>query len=284
MSENLNRGIRDFSKYDSMETEELEQILRLDAEAPEGTESDTELLLYVMEVLASRRNNTNITGNTAQKAWESFQQNYMPLDIHDSKSQANNRVASAPWVRRLIAAAAVIVLVIVIPVSAKAFSLEKLWDVIATWAKETFSFIGSEDIAGHEVTASSPEDCISLQDALVKSNRDPNIAPTWIPDGFMLERIEKEITPVQEVYLATYLKDNSMLRIKIQSYLETNPWKLEISDGLIETYEHNGLDFYIFSNNAQTQAIWKTDSYECYISGDFSIYEIKQMIDSIKKG
>ena len=169
MSENLNRGIRDFSKYDSMETEELEQILRLDAEAPEGTESDTELLLYVMEVLASRRNNTNITGNTAQQAWESFQQNYMPHGIHDSKSQTNNRVASAPWVRRLIAAAAVIVLVIVIPVSAKAFSLEKLWDVIATWAKETFSFIGSEDIAGHEVTASSPEDCISLQDALVKS-------------------------------------------------------------------------------------------------------------------
>lgn len=284
MSENLNRGIRDFSKYDSMETAELEQILLLDTEAPDGAESDTELLLHVMEVLAHRRNNTNITGNTAQQAWESFQQNYMPHGIHDSKSRTDNKVAAAPWVRHLIAAAAVIALVIVIPVSAKAFSLEKLWDAIATWAKETFSFISSEDVTGHEVTASSPEDCISLQDALMKSNRDPNIAPTWTPDGFMLERIEKEITPVQEVYLATYLKDNNILSIKIQSFLETNPWKLEISEGLIETYEHNGLVFYIFSNNTQIQAIWKTDSYECYIAGDLSIDELKQMINSITKG
>ena len=48
MSENLNRGARDFSKYDTMATADLEEILRLDAESPEGAESDTELLLYVM--------------------------------------------------------------------------------------------------------------------------------------------------------------------------------------------------------------------------------------------
>lgn len=284
MSENLNRGIRDFSKYDSMEAEELEQILRLDAEAPEGTESDTELLLYVMEVLASRRNNTNITGNTAQQAWESFQKNYMPLDIHDSKSQTNNRVASAPWVRRLIAAAAVIVLVIVIPVSAKAFSLEKLWDVIATWAKETFSFIGSEDIAGHEVTASSPEDCISLQDALVKSNRDPNITPTWIPDGFVLDKIEKDISPVQEVYRATYRNGSNVLKIRVQSFLESSPAKIEINEKLIEIYKSDNIEYYIFDNYDHLRAIWITDTYECYISGDIPIDELKQMIDSIGKG
>lgn len=284
MSENLNRGIRDFSKYDSMETEELEQILRLDAEAPEGTESDTELLLYVMEVLASRRNNTNITGNTAQQAWESFQQNYMPLDIHDSKSQTNNRVTSAPWVRRLIAAAAVIALVILIPVSAKAFSLEKLWDVIATWAKETFSFIGSEDIAGHEVTASSLEDCISLQDALMKSNRDPNIAPTWMPNGFALDKIEKAVSPVREIYLATYRNGNRILRIKIQSFLDGGSEKIEINEDLIELYESGDLVFYIFTNNTHLRAIWATDSYECDITGDISIDELRKMIDSIEKG
>ena len=36
MSENQNCGIRDFSKYDEMTTEELEEILRLDAETPAG--------------------------------------------------------------------------------------------------------------------------------------------------------------------------------------------------------------------------------------------------------
>ena len=44
MSENLNR---DFSKNEAMSTEELEEILRLDAEAPERAQSDTELVLYI---------------------------------------------------------------------------------------------------------------------------------------------------------------------------------------------------------------------------------------------
>lgn len=78
MSWNRNRGIRDLSKYASMATEELEKILRLDAEAPMGQESDTELLLHVMELLANRRRNTSRDEKTAQQAWESFQQNYLP--------------------------------------------------------------------------------------------------------------------------------------------------------------------------------------------------------------
>ena len=284
MSENLNRGIRDFSKYDSMETEELEQILRLDAEAPEGAESDTELLLYVLEVLAHRRNNTNITGNTAQQAWESFQQNYMPHGIHDSKSRTNNKVTAAPWVRRLIAAAAVIALVIVIPVSAKAFSLEKLWDVIATWAKETFSFVSSENENTHEPGVKSAEVFSSLQDALAKSNRDPSIIPTWMPDGFVLEKIEKNISPIQEIYLAIYRNGDNVLRVRVQSFVESSPEKIEINEKLIEIYESGDLAFYIFSNNNHLHAIWAADSYECYIAGDLSIDELKQMIDSIKKG
>ena len=81
MSEKLNR---DFSRYEAMTTEELEEILRLDAEAPEGAGSDTELILYILEVLASRKNAKNITGNTAQAAWESFQQNYMPEEPQKS--------------------------------------------------------------------------------------------------------------------------------------------------------------------------------------------------------
>ena len=52
MSENRNR---DYSKYDAMTTQELEEILRLDASAPEGEESDTELLLYVKNADSAKR-------------------------------------------------------------------------------------------------------------------------------------------------------------------------------------------------------------------------------------
>ena len=147
MSGNQDRGTWDFSKYDAMATEELEEILRLDSEAPEGQESDTEVLLYVMEVLVNRRN-TNNTGKTAQKAWESFQQQYLPEveECLEYTSETRKPVKTAgPWLRRMIAAVAVVALLVGIPLTASAFGWEDLWNVIAAWAKETFSFISGED-------------------------------------------------------------------------------------------------------------------------------------------
>lgn len=67
---------RDFSKYDNMTTESLEEILRLDASAADGDATDTGLLIHIMEVLASREK-SNSTGKSALEAWESFQQDYM---------------------------------------------------------------------------------------------------------------------------------------------------------------------------------------------------------------
>ena len=101
MSVNENRREGDFAQYDSMSTEELERILRQDAEAPAEQESDTEKLLYVMEVLARRNRETNRSGTTPQEAWESFQEHYAP-----EKDSIKPDRPIRPWVRRLIAAAA----------------------------------------------------------------------------------------------------------------------------------------------------------------------------------
>lgn len=284
MSENLNRGIRDFSQYDTMETEELEHILRLDAEAPEGAESDTELLLYVMEVLASRRNNTNITGNTAQQAWESFQKYYMPEECLDVESKKECKRIAAPWVRRIIATAAVVALIVFIPITAKAFGQEDIWNVIAHWAMETFSFVNGENSEISEPDINHKEEYTSLQELLADYNRDDSIVPSWIPDGYTLEKIEQDITPVRESYRATYKNNERILKIRIQTYLDNDPGIIEINEDLIEVYESNGIEFYIFSNHNQNRTVWITDSYECYIAGDISIDEMKKMIDTIPKG
>ena len=285
MSENLNRGIRDFSQYDTMETEELEQILRLDAEAPEGAESDTELLLYVMEVLASRRNNSNITGNTAQQAWESFQKHYMPEDCLEVESKKELQRIATPWMRRMIAAAAVVALVIAIPITAKAFGFEDIWNVIAHWAKETFSFVNADHPNNKcEPNPDDDNEYASLQELIEKNNCDSSLVPTWVPEGFILEKVEKDITPVQKVFRAFYRKDDKALKIRIQIYLDSDPGKIEVNEELIEVYRSNNIEYYLMTNHNQIQAIWRFDSYEFYIAGDISVNEIKQMIDSIEKG
>ena len=277
MSENLNR---DFSKYEAMSMEELEEILRLDAKAPEGAQSDTELVLYILEVLASRRNTNNITGNTAQEAWESFQQNYMP----EEPQKPVGTKKPVLWMRKLAAAAAVVALLIIIPISAHAFTLEEMWDIFARWAKETFSFVSGESTEVSEPSPQDEDEYSSLQEMLHENNRDTSIVPTWIPDGFVLEKIEKDSSPILEIYTVLYLDRDRELRIQISTYLSEDIQNLEIENDPVEIYTHNDIDYYIFENEDQLRAVWFVDSYECYISGDVSIDELKMMIDSIQKG
>ena len=277
MSENLNR---DFSKYEAMSTEELEEILRLDAEAPEGAQSDPELVLYILEVLASRRNTNNITGNTAQEAWESFQQNYMP----EEPQKPVGTKKPVLWMRKLAAAAAVVALLIFIPISARALSLEEMWDIFARWAKETFSFVSGEST---EVSEPSPEDkdqFETLQELLLLSNRDASIVPTWIPEGFELVQIEKDSSPMREIYTVRYMNGDTIIRIQVTSYLSADILNHEVENNPVEIYIHNGIEYYIFKNENQLRAVWLIDSYECLISGDVSIDELKMMIDSVQKG
>lgn len=279
MSEDRNR---DYSKYDSMTTQELEEILRLDAEAPEERESDTELLLYVMGVLADRKKN-NVTGKTAQESWESFRKNYLDEEYTEEMRVPKKHRATKPW-RRLIAAAAVIVLVVCIPLSAKAFGWDELWNVFAIWTKDTFSFVSSEDTQTSEPAADDNLEYTSLRDLLERNNRPSEMVPAWIPEGFVLESVEKVASPCDEIYIAIYLNGENELLIRVRSYLQEAPEKAEINEDLLEIYEVSGVQYYIFSNMGQMRVVWITGSYQCNISGDLSMEEIKQMIDSIGKG
>lgn len=277
MSENLNR---DFSKYEAMSTEELEEILRLDAEAPEGAQSDTELVLYILEVLASRRNTNNITGNIAQEAWESFQQNYMP---EEPQKPAETK-KPVFWMRKLAAASAVVALLIFIPISARALTLEEMWDIFARWAKETFSFVSGESTEVSEPSPQDEDEYSSMQELLLEEMRDSSIVPTWIPEGFELAQIEKDSSPMREIYTARYMNGEAVLRILVTSYLSEDIRNHEIENDPVEIYTHNGIDYYILKNEEQLRTFWMVDSYECDISGDVSIDELKMMIDSIQKG
>jgi len=123
-----------------------------------------------------------------------------------------------------------------------------------------------------------------MQDMLKRSNRDPSIVPTWLPDGFALQDIKKTITPVKETYYAIYSNGDKYIAINIHTYLAANPQKVEISDSLIELYIKGGIEYYFFLNHDELQVIWLDGIYECILSGCFTAGEGKQMIDSIGKG
>lgn len=281
MSENQNRGVGDLSKYDAMTTEELEEILRLDAQAPEEQESDTEMILYVMEVLAARKRNNGHTGKTALEAYESFKQNYLP-EVDNIETTRNvptkTRIAFPRWLRSLTATAAILAILLIGSVTAQAFGIN-IWGAMVKWTQETFHFgeWGDSNTNNNLPYA-------SLQEALENGKITTLLVPQWIPNGYELVDINVEYCPLHTAYKAMYTKDNQKFRITVQDYLNQIPVYVEQSDGLIEEYVVAGVTYYLFENYDAVKAVWIVDSYECYISGNVTIDELKQMIDSIVKG
>lgn len=285
MSEDLNRKACDFSQYDTMTNEALEALLRLDSEAPEGQESDTERLLYIMELLARRDRQLCKTGNTAQEAWQAFQQEYLP--IVDEPEEAPEPKPTAKPVRlrlyRWIAVAAAMAMLIAIPVAASAFGWQEFWNAVAKWTKDTFSFVGSENTSHTSPSPEKTNHYSSLQEAIVAAGLRNDVLPAWIPERFELDYITVHETPSQINFRAFYYCGDNSLNICIQTYGGADPTHVEINEEPLEIYETSGTEFYIFRNLDQVRAAWIEGNHECYISGDLTIEELKRMIDSIGK-
>lgn len=278
MSENQNRGPRDYSMYDAMSTEELEEILRLDMETPAGEESDIDMILYIMEVLDKRKAKEDRPEKTAQEAYEEFKTYYLPGVEEDPGTGRRSGMT-----RKLAAAAAVLAVVFLGTLTADAFGAN-IWGTIARWTRDTFHF---ESVQHGETTTPNTENNVtysSLQEALSKHGIDKELVPTWIPEGYVLADIRIDETPVKDVYTAYYSNGKQDLTITVRTYLSEDSAELEKSDDIVETYQSSGINYYIFSNGSHMQVAWEVDTYECAILGTVSLEQLKLMIDSILKG
>lgn len=288
MPDNNHRRDSAFAKYDAMSTEELQQILREDASKPVGEESDSQALLYIMEVLAKRRKDRN-EGKSAEEALESFKNKYYTENespsISESVPVARKRSISGLLKRGLAAAvAAICILVVVNSITASALGFD-LFAIVAKWTQETFHFgyAGQVD----ESRAPQADDATplaGLHEAIEQLDIQVSLVPTWMPQGYTESEVRIVESPLQRIVSAKYDSGENSIRIRITDYLDAYPAQVEQSDVLIEIYTHNGIDYYLFDNYKQLKAVWITDNFECSIGGSLSISEIKEMIDSIGKG
>lgn len=281
-----NRNDIEFAKYDAMSTEELQALLREDASKPEGDETNMEVLFYVMEVLAKRRQ-ARQEGKTPEEALDSFVKNYMPEVENASSSESDATVRRhKPVVRRwmsgLVAAAAMLVLVFSMSLTANAFGFD-LWEIVAKWTQQTFhlGYVNNE----YSEAPNNQNGNVSggLQDALNDYDITANLVPDWLPEGYEEADIKVQDTPKRRQFIAQYQFNNKTIQIRIADYLDGAPTQIEYSDGLIEMYSSGGIDYYIFNNEGQMQALWVNGHYECYLSGSLTLSELKEIIDSIGK-
>ena len=123
----------------------------------------------------------------------------------------------------------------------------------------------------------------TLQDAFDAHSISEPLAPSWIPEGYVLDYVEASPSTGQVVFTASYSSGQSILNL-MYSYRMDGTFSSSIfeKDGssVIE-YTKNGIVHYIMSNVNVRVAAWVNGTCEFSITGPLTEQEMITIIDSI---
>lgn len=278
-----------YSIYDNMNTEMLEEILKSDYQMSDNENSDIDTILYIMEVIA-KREKENPAGKFTEvhTAWESFTENYLPY-IGDNKSlyddetfrERTKQVSSIdsslsrkkPRLPRIIYKTAIITILLFFTgtLTAKAFGFD-LWHAVAKWTEDVFSFSSK---------ISNRQESNGLKEILDKYDINAKVVPTWFPNEYLFENVDIIETPLRTTIQSIYSHENDEISITIISMVDHSSSVYEKDSNDIIIYSSNKIEHYIMKNLDRTKIIWMVGNYECSITGNFAIKEAEKMIDSI---
>ena len=264
-----------------MSTEQLKEIIRLDSQGVE--EYPTEDILYILDLLGQREEETGEVHVDVDAAWRRFQRDYLG-------TQAPVHTQKVPWWQRLPrglgATAAALALVVVGLFTAQAAG----WDILGglpQWNDEIFTFGNlepenpvdveeTEDIdtvspdQQQESEAITPEvlEYDTLQEALDACGITEVKAPTWLPEGCQLQTVEQICNPDGTSYelYATYKYQESLLAINVIP-IGPDSAGIEKVEKTVDITEMHGQTVYIIKNINNFTIAWKTQSYEFYLFG-----------------
>ena len=302
MSKHAPGNHNNYSHFDSMSTKDLEEILRLDFQLPDDEVSDVDAIIYITEVI-EKREKENPTGRftDVHAAWASFKENYLPyvkedkslydfedLDMEEDIKQVPSEKTFRPRRKRRMSRAICITAVLIMilltgTLIANAFGFN-LWDIIAKWTKNTFTFSGSmpqETLLLDVPDSNNGDNFETIQQALDHYGVTEKLSPTWFPDDYLLEDIKVTETPAKIIFTAIYIRADEEILITIETLLSpfTRTYEKDSKDVII--FEINGVEHFIMTNLDIVNVVWKHKNYECSIIGNLSLEEAEKMINSI---
>ena len=307
MSELKNTNGNSFPKFNKMSTEELDEILRLDFQLPDGEGLDEDTILYITEVIASREKSLPKSAcPDVDAAWEDLISNYLPDGTNDllgsgveskpvqSPKQLSPAIRrhsrSIRWMLRIVSVAAILaVLFFATTITAYALGYD-VWGAIASWSQETFSFVQADTKNNTDQTDPSNSGSVSpefssLQEALDSYGITATIAPTWIPERFSLDSIDASENAGLTAFNVCYSYENDVCAISVLCHEAPQEQYAHWQKDDVEptTYEVGGVTHYLMTNMGRQVAVWFASNCECNITGDISEEELITMINSIYK-
>ncbi len=191
------------------------------------------------------------------------------------------------WVGRTAAVLAALLLL----ASVAAATGFDLWGLLARWTAEQITlapgqidYMDPDDIHIPE----EPGEYASVQEALSAYGLDLPLVPRRLPEGFtMVDLVIDDSTfPDQIVFASAYHRGEDALVMQIGVYLERdretdNFSHFQKDEGDPVPYEAGGVTHLLSTNAGRPMALWANGPAECAVSGDITMEELKDMLDSI---
>ena len=298
---------QNYAYLSRLSTQKLLELLAA-APAPAETPEDKAYIDAIVEVVLEReeRHPTGLLPDPEQ-AWEEFQQYYNTPEGEDlslypaenpgtapsepAPSQTEYRPQRRPkrhFFRRVIIVAAVVVCIALPP----ALGFENVFQLIGAWTDDIFLLNNVSSLEGNEIEADKKS--VDIEEILGELNYSENIFPTWIPEGFELEKvITNEFVLSGKTELRIHYKNGQTRELITFTYNVYNSiasgtmTAFEKDANALEEYFVGDVTHYIFENLGKYIAVWNQNNIECEISGDVSIQsltELKEMLNSIYGG
>lgn len=306
MSESKEHFHRDFSMFDEMGTEELNEILRQDSQLPDGEESDTDAILYIMEVIEKRSQELPASDfEDVDRAWDSFNQNYRfvssderPLFDLDDEPQQNDTSDKMQILRpaphsntrprkRVLRTASILaaVIAVLLATSLTSYALGfDLWGAIANWTKETFGFKSTEytQPAASSYAKEIPASLKSIANAMELHDVPVTVLPSYLPDGYTEMDFQYTETADSMDFYCFLEKGKSSITLFYSAFFNGQAHsQFEKDTANPEQYEYNGIVFYVMTNKGVYFVAWTADNIECSIAGVETYDEVIKIIQSI---
>lgn len=280
-----------YAKLDQLTTAELESILRADLS---DVESDPELIDHVLEVILEReQEESDSSSSDRARARADFEKLYKGLNepLYPIPERTTGPGHELPFhiksrrrkVRRTLLAAAVVAVLVAltcIPVLGDA----NLFQLVAHWTTEQFSFRVMEDGSSSVASADPdpvPEEFAVFQDLVGEKGLTP-VIPV-IPDGF--EAVKSQLFTSSASGLSKfsviYKDEDNRIIFEITEMEGQAKSKYEKTAKLVKTSVYNGVQYYFFSNIMTNSVTWNLDGLEYCIFSDLPISALEEVITSI---
>lgn len=193
---------------------------------------------------------------------------------------------------RTVQLAALLAALLMLVTVATAAAGYDIWRMLAEWTSEQIT------LAPGQIEYADPDDLhipeepgeyADLQEALTDYGLNRSVVPKWMPEGFVLEQliVDSGTIPNKIISVALYSQEENYLVIQIKIYLQCedgskdNFVDFQKDEGDPIPYEAGGITHLLATNAGRPTALWANGPAECAITGDITMDELKQMIDSI---